>query len=371
MRLRKGEYREMQKDYRTDTWEEFNKVIENKQLYLFGGGVGAKGILDDMRKYGGPWKIAGVVDNDKRKWGTSIGKDIIINNPNILLREGRTPDQLAVLICGMHTGEIGKQLEDMGIRNYYSEFWMSAWMKDFYKADVDFGKIEQVKNILFDQRSRDVLDAVVEKRKLGFMDYTDIKEWTETEYFLSEFWKPKEDGKEVFVDGGGYIGDTIEEFMNWTKGDYKRIYSFEPQKDKITVLKTKLWQWGDKVKLYEKGLWSCNTTLSFKNGDDIYSGKIVKEHQSECKIETVALDELIEEHVTFLKLDIEGAETEAIKGARHIIQRDKPRQAICIYHKPNDLWEIPLMIHEMVPEYKLFIRHMGIRCYSTILYATL
>ena len=83
------------------------------------------------------------------------------------------------------------------------------------------------------------------------------------------------------------------------------------------------------------------------------------------------LDEIVKEKVTFLKMDIEGAEVEAIKGARNIIQSDKPRMAVCIYHKPNDLWEISLMIHEMVPEYKMYIRHMGIRCYGTILYAAL
>lgn len=103
----------------------------------------------------------------------------------------------------------------------------------------------------------------------------------------------------------------------------------------------------------------------------MYSGKIVDQEKEGCVIETVALDELIDERVTFLKMDIEGAEAEAIKGAKNMIQKDKPKLAICIYHKPNDLWEIPLMIHELVPEYKMYIRHMGIRCYGTILYATL
>ncbi len=217
-----------------------------------------------------------------------------------------------------------------------------------------------------------MVDAIVEKRNSGFMDYTDIKEWTGTEYFLEEFWRSAKDGKEVFIDGGGYTGDTIEEFIKWTKGNYQRVYSFEPQKDKNQIIRDSLWKWGEgKVRLYEYGLWSCRTSLSFQNGDNMYSGKIVDQEKEGCVIETVALDELIDERVTFLKMDIEGAEAEAIKGAKNIIQKDKPKLAICIYHKPNDLWEIPLMIHELVPEYKMYIRHMGIRCYGTILYATL
>ena len=358
----------MQKDYRTDTWKEFNEVIRDKNLYLFGA-PGAKRVLHDLEKYGYPWKLAGVVDNDKAKWGDLLETGLVVSNPDILHKENA--DEIIVLICGMHTGEIGKQLEDMGIRNYYSEFWMSAEMKDYYKLDVDIDKIDCVKNILTDQHSKDVLDTIVEKRRNGFMDYTDIREWTESEYFLDEFWRPMEDGQEVFIDGGGFTGDTIEEFIEWTKGNYKRIYSFEPQKDKSRIIKDKLWQWGDKVRLYEYGLWSCSTSLSFQNGDDLYSGKIVEQNKDSCGIETVALDEVVDERVTFLKMDIEGAEIEAIKGAKSIIQRDKPKLAICIYHKPDDLWEIPLMIHELVPEYKMYIRHMGIRCYSTILYATL
>lgn len=359
----------MQKDYRTDTWEEFNGVIKDKKLYIFGA-AGAEKLLYDIKKYSCPWKLTGVVDNDRAKWGNLLETGIAVSNPDILYKENI--DNIVVLICGMHTGEIGKQLESMGIQNYYSEFWMSAEMKDYYKLETDNEKINLLKNCLADQRSKDVVDAIVEKKNSGFMDYTDIKEWTGTEYFLEEFWRPAKDGKEVFIDGGGYTGDTIEEFIKWTKGNYQRVYSFEPQKDKNQIIRDSLWKWGEgKVRLYEYGLWSCRTSLSFQNGDNMYSGKIVDQEKEGCVIETVALDELIDERVTFLKMDIEGAEAEAIKGAKNIIQKDKPKLAICIYHKPNDLWEIPLMIHELVPEYKMYIRHMGIRCYGTILYATL
>ena len=351
----------MQKDYKSDTWREFNEVVRNRNLWIFGA-PGAERILRELEKVVKPWKVAGIVDNDQKKWRR--GKTISVSDPNVLRDENA--EETVVLICGMHTGEIGRQLEEMGIKNYYSEFWMSSEIKDFYKMETNADKIKSVKHILADQRSRDVLDAIVEKRKTGFMDYTDIKEWSESEYFLDEFWKPVEDGREVFIDGGGYTGDTIEEFINWTKGNYQRVYSFEPQKDKSRIIEEKLWQWGDKVRFFNKGLWSLETRLSFKDGDDMYSGKIVNTENEENPIETVTLDEIVKEKVTFLKMDIE-----AIKGARNIIQSDKPRMAVCIYHKPNDLWEIPLMIHEMVPEYKMYIRHMGIRCYGTILYAAL
>lgn len=95
---------------------------------------------------------------------------------------------------------------------------------------------------------------------------------------------------------------------------------------------------------------------------------------SECTEETysisvVAMDSIIKEKVTYIKLDIEGAELEALKGAQEIIKRDKPKLAICIYHKKEDMVEIPYFIKQLVPEYRLFIRHYSNNECETVLYA--
>ena len=74
---------------------------------------------------------------------------------------------------------------------------------------------------------------------------------------------------------------------------------------------------------------------------------------------------------TFIKMDIEGAEIPALAGAKATILANQPKLAICIYHKPKDLWEIPLLLHDWVPEYQMHIRHFGPRYYSTVLYAHL
>ena len=73
--------------------------------------------------------------------------------------------------------------------------------------------------------------------------------------------------------------------------------------------------------------------------------------------------------MTFIKMDIEGAELEALKGSREIIQRYRPRLAISAYHKKEDLVELPLYIKELVPEYKLYIRHYSNAGVETVLYA--
>ena len=168
------------------------------------------------------------------------------------------------------------------------------------------------------------------------------------------------------MDGGGYDGDTIEEFFEWTKGKYKRIYSFEPEKKKYELIMENEWKYGNKVKVYNKGLWSSIKELRFKSGDCQWSGKITEE--GEEVIETVYLDKVVKEKVTFIKLDIEGAEKEAIIGAKNIIKEDVPKMAICIYHRPEDLYELPFLISEISNQYKYYVRHCGMRFAGTILY---
>lgn len=75
--------------------------------------------------------------------------------------------------------------------------------------------------------------------------------------------------------------------------------------------------------------------------------------------------------VSFLKMDIEGAELETLKGARMLISEQKPTLAICIYHSDNDMLEILPFLHELVPDYKFYIRHYSYGVFETVLYAVI
>lgn len=84
----------------------------------------------------------------------------------------------------------------------------------------------------------------------------------------------------------------------------------------------------------------------------------------------VPLDTLLASNkVTFIKMDIEGAEQNALEGAKQIIQKQTPKLAICIYHSLEDLWEVPLQIKRMVPEYKIGVRHHAANMGDTVCYA--
>ncbi|MNC55831.1 hypothetical protein D3C75_1053850 [compost metagenome] len=84
----------------------------------------------------------------------------------------------------------------------------------------------------------------------------------------------------------------------------------------------------------------------------------------------VSLDSVLNgQRASFIKMDIEGAEMEALQGAQNTIVKHRPRLAICIYHKPEDILEIPLYLKSLVPDYKFYIRHYSNYTIETVLYA--
>lgn len=124
-----------------------------------------------------------------------------------------------------------------------------------------------------------------------------------------------------------------------------------------------------RIELVPYGMWKEKGKLGFRRNGDTGS-KIVDDGEGEVAVDTI--DNICGgETVTFIKMDIEGAERYALQGAVNIIKRDKPRLAICIYHSLEDLYEIPLWIKETVPEYKLYMRHHSDNAAETVIYATL
>lgn len=188
-------------------------------------------------------------------------------------------------------------------------------------------------------------------------------------YFSHDLFKPLEN--EIYIDCGTLNGGTIKEFSDFTKGNYQKIYGFEP--DKVSFKRTLEYireQKLEKVEIINKGVWSENTMLSFSAQSDGGS------HITDCgsgtttTILVTAIDDIVgDDAVTFIKMDIEGAELEALRGAERTIRLQKPRLAICVYHKPEDIVEIPLYIQSLVPKYKYYLRHNTIGKSGTLLYA--
>lgn len=177
------------------------------------------------------------------------------------------------------------------------------------------------------------------------------------------------ENNEVFVDAGCFdLGTSLRLRKHCPQ---VKVYAFEPDpKNYRRCLERKENMDFEAAKILPFGAWSKRDVLHFL-GDQGGSSCICEAGGGGCDVPVMPIDEAIDEgdRVTFIKMDVEGSELESLKGAEKTIRRDKPKLAICIYHKPEDMWTIPLYIKELVPEYKLYIRHHSNGEAETVLYA--
>jgi FkbM family methyltransferase len=189
--------------------------------------------------------------------------------------------------------------------------------------------------------------------------YTNI----EPQYFCSDFITPKTN--EIFVDCGAYNGDTFTEFLNFTGGKFTHYYAFEADKvlcenENVKAVFSKY----SNSELINSAVSDESGYIGFDSGDHTGNGSV----GGDVLVKTVRIDDVCPD-ATFIKMDIEGSELAALRGAAETIKRNKPRLAICIYHKPEDITEIPSYILTLCPDYKFFIRHHSFGQNETVLYA--
>ena len=123
----------------------------------------------------------------------------------------------------------------------------------------------------------------------------------------------------------------------------------------------------ERITVHEVALHSHNEELGFvENGSP--TSMVVR--GGGRSVAGRALDSLLPDAgVTFLKLDVEGAEREALRGARTVISRGRPVAAVCVYHGPRDLWEIPRVLREYLPDHRCFLRQHQFDGYELVIYA--
>lgn len=219
-------------------------------------------------------------------------------------------------------------------------------------------------DLLADALSRQTFEAFINS-KLGGAAEALAEVSRKEQYFPKGIIELSE--SEVFVDGGAYTGDTLLTFMRLAGGKCSGCYAFEPDPataDKLKATVEKRGLLG--VTVHNKGLWSSPATLPFA----VWHGTSASAVSSagEVSVDADTVDHLAPD-ATFIKLDVEGAELEALKGAAETIRRNRPKLAICVYHKPGDLFEIPLLIRSLAPEYRFYLRqHQPVAC-ETVLYA--
>ena len=157
---------------------------------------------------------------------------------------------------------------------------------------------------------------------------------------------------EVFVDAGGFDGDTTEEFCK-RYPTYKKVILFEPSEKNMLNAKKRLANRRD-IEFITQGISDTSGTLSFNS--DAGSASAVSS-EGACTIEVTTLDETVKEKVTFIKMDLEGWEIKALEGCKQHITEDHPKLAISIYHSASDFWRVPEYILSLRQDYDVYLRH--------------
>ena len=230
----------------------------------------------------------------------------------------------------------------------------------------EISRIVTLYNLLNDEKSKEVYKAALKFKLTEDYSYLiDIKDDLKKQYFDKVV---KFSDEEVFVDCGGYTGDTIEAFIKAVNGKFKQIYSFEPDGKNYKILTEYIntLEQKDKIKAIDAGVYYKSSAFYLQGKEMAIA---CTNQATDRKVEVCAIDDIVKIPPTYIKMDIETFETYALLGAMESIIKHKPKLAISIYHKFDDLWNIPLLLKQWAPEYQLYIRHY--ECYQaeTVVYA--
>lgn len=197
----------------------------------------------------------------------------------------------------------------------------------------------------------------------------DVGGWVEEAIYPSIYFDLpalKQSEEEVFLDVGSYDGETAELFTDWAGGNVKQIYCFEPDPANQKKIEARL-SAHDDVTIIPKGAWNAATELHFC-ADGKKQSYVSQEGETVIQVDTID-HVLAGERPTFIKMDIEGSELAALRGAEQSIRKYRPKLAISIYHRPEDIFTLPDFILSCHPDYQLYLRHYSLGFFDTVLYA--
>lgn len=222
-------------------------------------------------------------------------------------------------------------------------------------------KYEWVYRLLCDEVSKEQFYKLV-NFKLSY-DLAHLKGFVSLEHkqYFESFLDLKEEG-EIFVDIGGFDGYTSQEFIR-RYPQYHSIHLFEPDARNLSIAKDRLKGFKN-ISFYQLGLSNKKQTLRFNASGS--SSKICKD--GSVMIDVDRLDDVMNKPVTFIKMDTEGAESDAIEGAGKIVKKYHPKLAICVYHKVCDFWKIPEQIFSIRDDYDVYLRHYTESIYETVMF---
>lgn len=311
--------------------------------------------------------VKGFLDNDRAKQGSAI-EDILVRHPS----DAPLDFAIVLIASGRHGNAIHAQLSSIpGIRLVnMSEFLYALDAPHAADGFAEFVEAPAGEPFRFlsaflrmdDERSRQVFDKLIGMRTgLSIALADQAKSPYDEEYFDAQFVHPTHAAR--FVDAGAAAGDTLSRLES-RFGPVEQAWLFEPELPAYYEA-LKHYAAREHIWLFNMGLDEVPSRATYQPG---LSYDITNEMESSVPaditsyIQGVPLDAVVSDKIGLFKLDIEGMEASALRGARGLIARDKPVVAVCAYHRADDYWKLIDEVLAIRPDYRI-----GIRLYADIL----
>jgi FkbM family methyltransferase len=290
-----------------------------------------------------------------------------------VVKSSEVPRDCIVINCSTSISpvQVHNKLKNIGIKNLvtYGDLISSeAWgghipqfvleMRNQLETNLD--EWYSLYKNLADSESQAVFLNLILYRGTANLDYMNDFEVRFQDQYFEEFMAYE---KEVLVDIGGYNGDTTEIFCH-KYPNYQKVHFFEPSEANMNEAKSRLSRFSN-IKFHQQGVSNKEEKLYFNSTAGSCSSI---QKTGEDVIQTIILDNHIDEPVTFIKMDIEGWELNALEGCKNHIRDRQPKLAIAAYHRTSDFLEIPKYILSLSSKYKIYLRHYTSGWSESVLY---
>ncbi len=331
-------------------------LTSGKPVLIYGMGNGADKIIDILHSKN--IKISGVMASDEFVRGQSFRGFTVKKMSDF---DG---DFIVVPAFGSSLPDVMNHIIDIG-KNHDMIIptvpVFGGGIYDDYFFEINAAKINIVYSFL-SEKSRRIYADCVNFIYSGKIEYL-LRSQTEKSEIFSDFLCL--DGGGAFVDLGAYRGDTIEEYLSFSKGVYSKIIALEPDGKTFRKLNEKFGN-AKSMFLYNKAVSAKSGVIKFNSE----GGRNSSVSDNGVEIECISIDDLCYDiNVEYIKMDVEGEEMAAISGGENTIKRCKPKLNTALYHRLNDFFEIPLKLYDLNPDYEFEIRHHPyIPCWDFNLY---
>jgi FkbM family methyltransferase len=348
-------------------------------IILFGAGRLGKKALDGLMQLG--IKPLAFADNNPELWNQSIDNIPVLSPQVAVDKFGKT----AVFVISIwqagsshRFSQTRQQLLELGCEKVisvaylfwkYPNFFLPHYCLDLPSKVLE--EVEQVKQafqLWADEESAN--EYLAQLRWRLYLDFDGLPYPVQHEqYFPQDLLTELTD--EVFIDCGAYDGDTIAALIAQEKHSFKQVVALEPDPANITKLehyKSSL-SADRQQQISILPLAASNTNGLVRFAATGNAASVISEVGG-IEVKCIKLDDILNNlSPTFIKMDIEGAEINALMGSVNTISQEKPVLAICSYHQQDHLWKIPLLISSISSGYRFFLRAHGQECYDCVCYA--